>query len=143
MKNLISSSKISKREKLNVLPKGKTISIGSNKLYPINPNNYCTSLVVRGSNLGSNIGLKFNNNDLKTLYLTSFITQVLVGILLGNIRLPSKKGNPQIQYNQGFIHLNYMLHNFNILSPILTHLPTLIQRKDLSTYLHSRCLACL
>jgi hypothetical protein len=62
----------------------KTISIGSNKLQPLNPQNNCTSLVVRGSNLGSNIGLRFNNRDLKTLYLTSFISQVLVGILIAD-----------------------------------------------------------
>jgi hypothetical protein len=56
--------------------KVKKISIGSNKLQPINPNNYCTSLVVRGSNLVSNIGIRFNNSDLKPLYLTSFYNTI-------------------------------------------------------------------
>jgi hypothetical protein len=40
---------------------------------------------------------------LNTLYLTPFIFNVLIGNLLGdaNIRIPGKKGNPQIQFNQG------------------------------------------
>jgi len=135
------------RKKLNVLTKGHTVSIGSTHLLAITPNNTCKSLVVYGSKLGSNIGYKFNSNHLNDLYLTSFIKQVLVGLLLGdaNIRQPGKNGNPQIQYNQGFIHLNYILHIFLILSPIVTHLPSLVQQKDLSVYLHlhTRCLACL
>jgi hypothetical protein len=52
-----------------------------------------------------------------------------------------------LQYNQGFVHLNHILNIFFILSPILTHLPSLVQRRDLSFYLHllrsTRCLACL
>jgi len=67
--------------------------------------------------------------------------------LLGdaNIRLPSKNGNPQIQFKQGFIHLNYILYVFQILSPIVTHLPLLVKNRDLSMYLllYTRCLACL
>jgi hypothetical protein len=51
MKKKISFTKLSKseRENLNVLPKGQTISIGSNKLQPVNPNNNYTSLVVFSS----------------------------------------------------------------------------------------------
>lgn len=62
-----------------------------------------------------------------------------------NIRRPWKNGNPQLQYNQGFVNLNYILHISQILSPILPHLPSLIQQRDLSLYLHihSRCLSCL
>jgi hypothetical protein len=39
---------------------------------------------------------------------------VLVGLLLddANIRRSWKNGNPQLQYNQGFVNLNYILHIF-------------------------------
>lgn len=135
------------RRKLIVLSKGRTIPIGYNKLLTIKSNNSSKSLVVHGSNLGSNIGHRLNYNDLNHLYLSSVLTQVLVGLLLGdaNIRQPSKKGQPQIQYIQGFIHLSYILHIFTYLAPIVTHLPSLVQTKDLSFYLHlhTRCLACL
>ena len=47
-----------------------------------------------------------------------------------------KNGNPHIQYNQGFIHLEHILYLSYLLSPILTHFPSLVQQRDLSTYLH-------
>jgi len=131
----------------NVLPKSRIIKIGSTELNKIESNNECKSLVVYGSNLGSNIGFRLTPTVLNTLYITPFIFNVLIGNLLGdaNIRIPNKKGNPQIQFNQGFIHLEYILHLFQILSPIVTHLPSLIQRRDLTFYLmlYTRCLACL
>lgn len=84
---------------------------------------------------------------LKCAYITPFFTQVLVGILLGdgNIRKPTPNSNPQIQYNQGFKNLNYMLNISLLLSSILTHYPSLVQSRDKKMYLHlhSRCLACL
>lgn len=85
------------RRKLIVLSKGRTIPIGSNKLLTIKSNNSSKSLVVHGSNLGSNIGHRLNYNDLNNLYLSSVLTQVLVGLLLGdaNIRQPSKN----LKYN--------------------------------------------
>ena len=57
---------------------------------------------------------KFDSNMLNTLFITPYLTQVLVGMLLGdaNIRKPGKNGQPQIQYNQGFVHLNHILHIF-------------------------------
>lgn len=135
------------RLKLNVLAKGRTIPTGSTALAKITPNNDCKSIVVHGTNLGSNIGYKFDSNMLNTLFITPYLTQVLVGMLLGdaNIRKPGKNGQPQIQYNQGFVHLNHILHIFFLLSPILTHLPSLVQRRDSTLYLHlhTRCLACL
>src|ERR1700692_1404777 len=136
-----------KRMGLNVLPKSRIIKTGSTKLNKIEPNNECKSLVVYGSNLCSNIGFRLTPIVLNTLYLTPFMFNVLIGNLLGdaNIRIPGKKGNPQIQFNQGFIHLEYILHLFHILSPIVTHLPSLVQRRDLTFYLmlYIRCLASL
>jgi|SRR6266487_201795 len=135
------------RDKLNILPKSKTIPTGSTKLNKIKPNNNCKLIAIYGSNLGSNIGFKLNNISLNGIYLTPIIEQILVGILLGdaNIRRSGKKGQPQIQYNQGFLHLNHILHLYFLLSPILTHLPSLIQQRDFSRYLHihTRCLLCL
>ena len=66
------------------------------------------------SNLGYNIGFKFDSNTLNNIFISPFIIQVLIGILLGdgNIRKPNKNGNPQIQYNQGFVHLNHILNIF-------------------------------
>lgn len=54
-------------------------------------------------------------------------------------------GGQGLQYNKSFVHLNHILHIFFILSPILSHLPSLVQRRDLSIFLHlhTRCLACL
>jgi LAGLIDADG DNA endonuclease family len=137
------------RAKFNILVKARTIPTCSTTLTKLIPNNNCKSIVVYGSNIGSNIGFKLDSNTLNNIFITPFIKQVLIGILLGdgNIRKPYNNGYPQIQYNQGFVHLNHILHIFFILilSPILTHLPSLVQRRDLSFYLHlhTRCLACL
>jgi LAGLIDADG DNA endonuclease family len=126
------------RDKLNVLQKSRIISINSTKLKKIEPNNECKLIAIYGSNLGSNIGLRLSQQSLDNLYLTPLIQQILVGILLGdaNIRKVGENGKPHIQYNQGFIHLNHILYLSYLLSPILTHYPTLVQQRDLSTYLH-------
>lgn len=60
------------------------------------------------------------------------MTGVLVGLILGdaNIRRPGKNGNPHIQFNQGFVHLEYVLFVFSLLSPLCTHFPSLIQQRD-------------
>src|SRR5438128_693413 len=122
IKNYATWSGMSKslRDKLNVLPKSRTIPVVSNKLIPLEPNNNCNKLVSYGSNLGSNVGLKLNISSLNSIYLTPYIKEVLVGLILGDadIRRPGKKGPPQIQYNQGLIHLEHMLHISSILSPI-------------------------
>lgn len=135
------------RSKFYVLPKSKTVFSGPKNLKRIIPNDNCTSIVKYGDFLGSNIGMKLTNFDLKGLYLDPIIKQILVGILLGdgNIRRPSKNGQPQIQYNQGFVHLKYILFLSSFLYPILVHCPSLIQRRDLSFYLHihTRCMDCL
>lgn len=93
------------------------------------------------------MGYKLNMSSLNGIYLSPFIKEVLVGMMLGDgsIRRPGKKGQPQFQYNQGFIHLKHILHVSLILSPLLTHFPTLIQQRDTTMYLHlqSRCLLCL
>ena len=125
------------REKLNILQKSRIISIKS-KLKKIESNNDCKLIAIYGSNLGSNIGLRLSQQSLNDLYLTPLIQQILVGILLGdaNIRIVGKNGKPHIQYNQGFIHLDHILYLSYLLSPILTHFPSLVQQRDLSTYLH-------
>lgn len=75
------------------------------------------------------------------------MTGILVGLILGdaNIRRPGKKGQPQIQFNQGFVHLEYILYVSLLLSPLCTHFPALRQQRDASFYLQlsSRCLNCL
>ena len=130
-----------------ILSKSRIIKTGSTTLTKIQPNNKCKALVLHGSSLGSNIGFKLNPVDLNNIFLTPFIFSVLIGILLGDghIRVTSKNGNPQIQFNQGFINLEYILYIFQIFNPLVTHLPSLIQRRDGSFYLllYTRCLACL
>lgn len=135
------------RQQMNVLDKDRVIPTGNNKLVKIAQNNDCKSIVKYGTQLGSNLGYRFSSSVLNNLTLTPFLFEVLVGILLGdgNIRKPLPNSNPQIQYNQGFIHLAHLLQLCLILSPILTHYPSLVQRRDLTFYLHlhTRCLACL
>jgi hypothetical protein len=135
------------RTKYNILPKSRTIPVVSNKLNVIKPNNNNVSLILHGLDLSSNIGYKLNSSSLNEIYLSPFIKEMLIGLLLGdaNIRRHWKNGNPQLQYNQGFVNLNYILHISQILSPILPHYPSLIQQRDFSMYLHihSRCLGCL
>lgn len=84
------------RAKLNILAKARTIPTGSITLTKLTSNNNCKSIVVYGSNLGSNIGFKLDSNTLNNIFLTPFIKQVLIGILLGdgNIRKPYNNGNP-------------------------------------------------
>ena len=52
------------RAKLNILAKARTIPTGSITLTKLTPNNNCKSIVVYGSNLGSNIGFKLDSNTL-------------------------------------------------------------------------------
>ena len=57
----------------------------------------------------------------------------------------SLNGNPTIQFNQGFVHLPYILFLFQILAPLCVHYPSLVKRGDGSFYLqiNTRCLASL
>lgn len=56
-----------------------------------------------------------------------------------------------IQFNQGFVHLSYVLFVYNYLAPLCTHYPSLVrlarssQRRDGLFYLqiYTRCLFCL
>lgn len=75
---------------------------------------------------------------------------ISVGIMLGDCHIKKiKNGGPMIQYNQGFVHLPYILFLFQFLlcaaPPLCTHFPSLIQRKDGTFYLqfYSRCLFAL
>lgn len=63
----------------------------------------------------------------------------------GYIKKMSKNGNSMIQFNQGYIHLAYILFLFQFLAPLCTHYPSLVQRRDGSFYLqmYTRCLFCL
>jgi hypothetical protein len=78
------------REKYYILPKSRTIPVVSNKLNVIKPQNNNVSLVLHGLGLSSNIGYKLNSSSLNGIYLSPFIKEVLVGLLLGdaNIRRP-------------------------------------------------------
>lgn len=84
---------------------------------------------------------------LNNLYLTQIQRDIIIGIMLGDchIKKMSKNGAPMIQYNQGFVHLPYILFLFQFLAPLCTHYPSLIQRKDGTFYLqfYSRCLSTL
>ena len=62
------------RDKLNVLPKSRTIPIASNKLTNITENNITTSLVIYGDILGSIIGFKLNLFNLNKIYLNPIIS---------------------------------------------------------------------
>jgi hypothetical protein len=57
----------------------------------------------------------------------------------------SINGNPTIQFNQGFIHLPYILFLFQKLCSLCVHYPSLVKRGDGSFYLkfNTRGLACL
>ena len=50
-----------------------------------------------------------------------------------------------IQFNQGFVHLPYVLFLFNFLSTLCTHYPSLIRQRDglFSLQIYTRCLSCL
>ena len=50
-----------------------------------------------------------------------------------------------LQFNQGFIHLSYVLFVYNYLGHLCTHYPSLIRQRDGLFYLqiYTRCLLCL
>ena len=52
---------------------------------------------------------------LNSIILTKIQKEVIIGILLGGgqIKTVGIKGHPMIQFNQGFIHLSYVLFLFN------------------------------
>lgn len=135
------------REGSYILSKARTIPTSSRILNSIKPDTECRALVEYGGTLGSTIGYKLNTLILNNIYLTPEMTGILVGLILGDasIRRPGKKGQPQIQFNQGFVHLEYILYVSLLLSPLCTHFPALRQQRDGSFYLQltSRCLNCL
>jgi hypothetical protein len=98
------------REASYVLPKARTIPVLQVKLHSIPVNTTCLALVVYGTNLGSTMGYKLTKFELKSLMLSSIIEQILVGILLGDGSIRRLfPANPTISFNQGFIHLEYIL----------------------------------
>jgi hypothetical protein len=79
--------------------------------------------------------------------LTQIQKEIIIGILLGDghIKKMSKNGQAMIQFNQGFIHLIYILFVFKYLNPLCAHYPSLIRQRDGLFYLqlNTRCLMCL
>lgn len=65
------------------------------------------------------------------------------------MRLTLKKrsvnGQAMIQFNQGFIHLPYVLFILKFLTPLCAHYPYLIRQRDATFYLqlNTICLLCL
>jgi len=61
------------------------------------------------------------------------------------IQKKSVNGNALIQFNQGFVHLPYVLFLMQKLAPLCTHYPLLIQSRDasFSLKLYTRCLLSL
>ena len=108
------------REKQNIYPKSVTIETGSKKLVQIEGNYICKSIVIHGQQTSSSIGLRLSQIALDSIVLTQIQKDVIIGILLGDghIKTVGIKGKPMIQFNQGFIHLPYVLFVFKFLNPI-------------------------
>ena len=100
------------------------------------PNTQIKTLIPYGQHQGNTIGLRLSQNILNSLYLTQKQRDIIIGIMLGDchIKKMSTNGAPMIQYNQGFVHLPYILFLFQFLAPLCTHYPSLIQRKDGTFY---------
>jgi NADH-ubiquinone oxidoreductase chain 4L len=132
---------------VNIKTKGKTIKICSKSLQLIVPNNKIKSLVIYKSLQGYTLGLRLSQYSLNTIFITKIQLETIIGIMLGDahIKKMSLNGNPTIQFNQGFLHLEYVLFLFQILAPLCVHYPSLVKRADGSFYLqlNTRCLASL
>lgn len=135
------------RKKGIILSKGRTIRIAIHSLQPIIPNNQIKSIVPYGNLQGNTLGLRLSQTNLNNMFLTQIQIEKIIGLMLGDLHIKkmSRNGAPMIQFNQGFVHLPYILFLFQFLAPICTHYPSLIQRKDGTFYLqfYSRCLAAL
>jgi len=112
----------------------------------IHPNNDCTALVVYGTNLGSSVGLALSNAARSLMFLTPFVMEVLVGLLLGDgcITISTTGASPFFQFNQGVMHIDYIFYVFSILSHYCTHLPSYNHRKNDTDLLqlYTRSLPC-
>ena len=141
--------KYSTRSNQNIISKGQTIKIGQKSLRSIISNTQTKTMVPYGQHQGNTIGLRLSQNMLNSLYLTQIQRDIIIGIMLGDCHIKKmsglKNGAPMIQYNQGFVHLPYILFLFQFLAPLCTHYPSLIQRKDGTFYVqfYSRCLSAL
>ena len=140
------------REKQYIYPKSLTYplqrkKIGLKKLNKIEVNTICKAITVHGQFQGSSIGLRLSQTALNSIILTQLQRDVIIGILLGDghIKTVGIKGQPMIQFNQGFVHLSYVLFVYNYLAPLCTHYPSLIRQRDGLFYLqiYTRCLLCL
>lgn len=120
------------RKKAYIYPKDVTIDVRSITLTKIIPNTICTAIVIWNQFHYCSIGLRLTPANLSLIALTQVQSEILIGILLGdgNIRKPSKNGNPQVQFKQGFTHLVYVLYLFSYLSSICSHFPTLVRTRD-------------
>jgi NADH-ubiquinone oxidoreductase chain 4L len=135
------------RESQYVYPKSRVISLGSNTLQKIESNPICKSIVVHGQCQGSTLGFRLSQNILNNIFLTKEQLEIIIGIMLGDayIHKKSVNGNALIQFNQGFVHLPYVLFLMQKLAPLCTHYPLLIQSRDASFSLkiYTRCLLSL
>lgn len=127
-----------------------SIQVSNNKLIKLESNlspNYCKSIVVYGKSQGSTLGYRLSQTSLNGIFLNQEQKEIIIGILLGDgyIQKKSENGNAMIQFNQGYIHLKYILYIAQSFSPIMTHFPLLIKARDGSFYLKlsTRSLKCL
>src|ERR1035438_9975182 len=97
-----------------------TVSLRRN-LTLILPNNNCTNLVPYGTNLGSTVGFNLNSVHRDIIFLTPYLKQVLVGLILGdgNLRLTEAKINPFFQFNQGVKNIISRCRDIIFLTPYL------------------------
>jgi len=135
------------REAKYIYPKSRTITVSSNTLQKIESNFICSSIVKYGQYSGSVLGFRLSQHTLNSIFLSHEQKEILVGILLGDgyIQKKSQNGNALIQFNQGYLHLQYILHVSYKLSSLCTHFPLLILSRDgsFSLKLSTRCLLCL
>jgi len=132
------------RESKYIYPKSRVIKLGSNTLQKIDLNPIYKSIVIHGQCQGSTLGFRLSQEVLNNIFLTKEQLEIIIGIMLGDAYIHNKSanGNALIQFNQGFVHLPYVLYLMQKLAPFCTHYPLLIQARDasFSLKLYTRCL---
>jgi len=74
----------------------------------------------------SNYGKRLTNAERNNFNLDSYLKQVLVGTILGDVymRRFSKKANVRIVFRQGSIHASYLIHLFNLFQEFVLSPPS-------------------
>lgn len=83
----------------------------------------CTSIVVWGSIMGSNLSLKYISQLVRSMFqFTKFVRSVIIGIILsdGWLKKSGRQTNPKLGFEQSIVHFAYFWHVFNILKPYLS-----------------------